>query len=76
MSAVLRARGRWKELFGKGKHIMPDARIEDASFFVPMHVVPGKDDSVVPVRETEGFVEKARRRYEGCVCYARRGSWF
>ncbi|KAH7134942.1 Alpha/Beta hydrolase protein [Dendryphion nanum] len=63
MSAMMRAHGRWNELFGSGKHIMPDTRIEDAEFFIPTYIIHGKDDSVVPVKWTHSFVEKAKRLF-------------
>lgn len=42
---------------------MPDTRIEEAKFFVPTYILHGRDDSNVPVEETEKFVEKARRLF-------------
>ncbi|KAF2791280.1 alpha/beta-hydrolase [Melanomma pulvis-pyrius CBS 109.77] len=63
MSAMLRAHGRWDEFFGKGKHLMPDTRLEDAKFFVPTYIIHGKDDSVVPLKWTHAFVEKAKNLF-------------
>jgi hypothetical protein len=65
VAPMLRAHGRWGEFFGTGKHIMPDTAIEDAGFWVPMYIVHGRDDSVVPVRWTELFVQKVKRKFPG-----------
>lgn len=61
MSPMLRAHGRWAEVFGNGKHLMPDTRLDDAKFFVPTYIIHGKDDTVVPVKWTHAFVEKAKK---------------
>jgi fermentation-respiration switch protein FrsA (DUF1100 family) len=61
VAPMLRAYKRWGEFFGTGRHIMPDTAIENAKFFVPTHIVHGKDDTNVPVRWTHEFVEKAKK---------------
>jgi pimeloyl-ACP methyl ester carboxylesterase len=61
MSAMLRAHERWGERFGTAKHLMPDTAIEDAKFFVPTYIIHGKDDTVVPVKWTHAFVDKAQK---------------
>ena len=63
VSAMLRAHGRWGEFFGTEKHIMPDTRIEDAKFFVPTYIIHGKDDSIVPVKWSQVFVDKAKQLF-------------
>lgn len=63
ISLMLRAYGGWTELFGDGKHLMPDTRIEDAKFFVPTYITHGKDDSIVPVKWSHAFVEKAEKLF-------------
>ena len=60
---MLQAHGRWGEFFGTGPHLMPYTRIESAKFFVPLYVLHGKDDTLVPVKETEKFVERARQLF-------------
>lgn len=61
VSMMLRAHGRWGEVFGDGKHLMPDTRVEDARSLVPMYIVHGKDDTIVPVKWTHAFVEKVKK---------------
>lgn len=61
VAPMLRAHGRWGEFFGTGKYSMPDTRLDDATFFVPTHIIHGRDDSVVPVTWSHAFVEKAMR---------------
>lgn len=63
VAPMLRAHGRWGEFFGTGKHLMPDTRIEDAKFFVPTYILHGKDDTNVPLKETERFVQRARKLF-------------
>jgi acetyl esterase/lipase len=63
MSAMMRAHGRWGDIFGTGKHLMPDTRIDDAKFFVPTFIIHGKDDTVVPVKWTHAFVDKAKNMF-------------
>ncbi|KAJ4345308.1 uncharacterized protein N0V89_011438 [Didymosphaeria variabile] len=63
VAPMLRAHGRWGEFFGTGKHLMPDTRIEDAKFFVPTYILHGRDDTNVPVTETERFVQRARELF-------------
>lgn len=60
VAPMLRAHGLWKHYFGDERHVMPDTAIEDAKFFVPTYVVHGRDDTVVPVKWTHSFVEKAK----------------
>lgn len=63
VAPMLRAYGRWGEYFGTGKHLMPYTTLEDAKFFVPTHIMHGKDDSNVPVGLSHAFVEKARKLF-------------
>ena len=63
VAPMLRAYGLWGKYFGTGKHLMPDTRIEDAKFFVPTHIMHGKDDSNVPVELSHTFVDKARKLF-------------
>jgi len=63
LATMLRAYRRWGEFFGTEKHLMPDTRIEDAEFFVPTYIIHGEDDSVVPVKWSHEFVEKARKKF-------------
>jgi fermentation-respiration switch protein FrsA (DUF1100 family) len=42
---------------------MPDTRLEEAGFFVPTYIVHGRDDTVVPVKWSHAFVDKARERF-------------
>jgi acetyl esterase/lipase len=60
MAAMLRAHRRWGEVFGTGKHLMPDTRLDDAKFFAPTYIIHGKDDTIVPVKWSHAFVEKAK----------------
>ncbi|EMD63951.1 hypothetical protein GGP41_002725 [Bipolaris sorokiniana] len=60
---LLLAYGRWDEFFGTGQHLMPDTRIETAKSFIPTYVLHGKDDSIVPIKWTEKFVERARELF-------------
>jgi len=68
VATMLRAYGRWGEFFGTGKHLMPDTRIEDAKFFVPTYIIHGEDDTVVPVKWSRAFVEKARKLFPETRC--------
>ncbi|KAF2648428.1 alpha/beta-hydrolase [Lophiostoma macrostomum CBS 122681] len=61
VSVMMRAHGRWEELFGKGKHLMPTTRVENAEFLVPLYIVHGKDDTNVPVKWTHEFVNNVRK---------------
>jgi fermentation-respiration switch protein FrsA (DUF1100 family) len=61
VAPMLRAHGRWGEFFGNEKHLMPDTRLEDAKFFVPTYIIHGKDDTVVPVKWSYAFVDKAEK---------------
>ncbi|KAH7079124.1 Alpha/Beta hydrolase protein, partial [Paraphoma chrysanthemicola] len=61
VSMMLRAHGRWGEVFGEGKHLMPDTRVEDAKFLAPTYILHGEDDTIVPVKWTHAFVEKAKK---------------
>lgn len=63
LAPMLRAHGRWGEFFGEGKHLMPDTRLEDAKVFVPTYVIHGMDDTVVPVKWTYLFIEKAKKLF-------------
>jgi fermentation-respiration switch protein FrsA (DUF1100 family) len=63
IAPMLRAYGRWEEFFGKGKHLMPDTRLENANFFVPTYIIHGKDDTNVPVKWTQAFVDKAKKLF-------------
>lgn len=63
VAPMLRAHGRWGEFFGSEKHLMPDTRLEDVEFFVPTYIIHGRDDTVVPVKWTSAFVEKAKQRF-------------
>ncbi|KAF2030302.1 alpha/beta-hydrolase, partial [Setomelanomma holmii] len=61
VSMMLRAHGRWDEVFGVGKHLMPDTRVEDAKFLAPTYIIHGGDDTIVPVKWTRAFVEKTKK---------------
>lgn len=61
--SLLLAYGRWDEFFGTGQHLMPETRIETAKFFVPTYIMHGKDDSLVPLKWTEKFVDRARELF-------------
>ncbi|KAF2855265.1 alpha/beta-hydrolase, partial [Plenodomus tracheiphilus IPT5] len=63
VSPMLRAHGRWAEFFGRGKHLMPDTRLDDAKFFVPTYIIHGENDTNVSVKWTHTFVEKARNLF-------------
>lgn len=63
LAPMLRAYKRWGEFFGTAKHLMPDTRIESASFFVPTYIIHGKDDTIVPVKWSHAFIEKARQLF-------------
>jgi acetyl esterase/lipase len=63
MSAMMRAHGRWGDIFGTAKHLMPDTRLDDARFLVPTYIIHGKDDTVVPVKWTHAFVDKAKKLF-------------
>lgn len=39
---------------------MPDTRIEEAKFLVPMYIVHGRDDTIVHVKWSNVFIEKAK----------------
>jgi pimeloyl-ACP methyl ester carboxylesterase len=63
VAPMLRAHGLWKHYFGDGRYIMPDTAIEDVKSWVPTFIVHGRDDSVVPVKWTELFVQKIKRKF-------------
>jgi acetyl esterase/lipase len=63
VAPMLRAHGRWGEFFGTGKHLMPDTQIEYAKFFIPTYILHGRDDTNVPVKWTEKFVDRARQLF-------------
>ncbi|KAF2108597.1 Alpha/Beta hydrolase protein [Lophiotrema nucula] len=61
LTTMMQAHGRWDEYFGTGKELMPDTRVEDAKFLAPTYIIHPEDDSVVPVKWTHAFVEKAKK---------------
>ncbi|KAF2012933.1 alpha/beta-hydrolase [Aaosphaeria arxii CBS 175.79] len=65
LAPMLRAHRRWTEFFGDAKHLMPDTRIEDATFLAPTYIIHGKDDTNVGVELTHAFVEKAEKLIPG-----------